>query len=67
LLVRIREEEISQSLGLFKHSPEEHVAELSRIFPGFDLAPGEYAKLGRLWREEFGPKRDLLGFSRHLI
>lgn len=67
LLVRILEDELVQRLGLPSHIPEEHVQELSRLFPDFSLSVSEFLELKKLWHMRFEKNRDFRTFGQHLL
>jgi len=67
LLVRILEDELVQRLGLPGHTPEEHVQELSRLFPDFSLSVSEFLELKKLWHMRFEKNRDFRAFGQHLL
>lgn len=67
LLVRILEDELVQRLGLPGHTPEEHVQELSRLFPDFPLGVSEFLELKKLWHTHFEKNRDFRAFGQYLL
>jgi hypothetical protein len=65
VLARLLEERIGLALGLYVHSPEEHVRELSR-YP-VEITVEQYEHLYAEWRRRYWPARDLEGMASYAL
>lgn len=65
VLVRLLEKELAPRLGLFCHSDDEFLVELS-MYP-VDLERTSFERLSASWETDFWPRRDLAGMAVHAL
>jgi hypothetical protein len=61
VVARLLEDHMARQLGLFAHTPRQHVRELE-MYP-VRISVEQYAHLAEMWKGAFGPKKDLGGMA----
>ena len=65
VLARLLEKEIAPRLGLYLHSNEEFLVELSMY--SVEIAQESYERLSAAWDADFWPRHDLAGMAVHAL
>ena len=64
VMARLLEDHMARRLGLFAHTPRQHVRELG-MYP-VRISVEQYAHLADKWKERFGPHKDLDGMAQYV-
>jgi hypothetical protein len=63
VVARLLEDHMARRLGLYAHTPQQHVHELE-MYP-VRISVEQYAHLTATWRASYGPSKDLDGMARY--
>jgi hypothetical protein len=65
VVARLLEDHMARRLGLYAHTPRQHVQELE-LYP-VRISVEQYASLAGLWQERYSPDKDLAGIARSTL
>jgi hypothetical protein len=63
VVARLLEDHMARRLGLYAHTPRQHVREL-KLYP-VRISVEQYAHLAASWKAAYGPSKDLDGMARY--
>ena len=64
VVARLLEDHMARRLGLYAHTPRQHVRELE-MYP-VRISVDQYAHLAAMWKAPYGPGKDLDGMARYV-